>query len=211
MTGGRRQWRAAAALVLCGLALAGCRNVRGVAPTRQALEQAGYRDVEVSFRSGGGIDLVRVDAVPATGTPPDEQGLRAAGEAVWRTLPLRFDQLHVSVRAPGAVVGTTFGYEELSRLFGAREPGLDRRQVGDEVVESGLKLVVLLSIGALLSVGLVVGLTLFALRNVRRRRSAARRSEDQDQADGDGSFPALGDPSPTAGASAAEGEEAMPS
>ena len=208
MTAGGRRWRVVAAVAMCGLALAGCRNVHGVAPTRAALEEAGFRDVELSFHSGGGIDLVRVDAVTATGAPPGEQGLRTGAEAVWRTLPLRFDQLLVSLRAPGALVGRNFGYEELTGLFGARAPGLDRRQVGDEVVESGLKLVVLLSAGGLLSVGLVVGLTLFALRNVRRRRSAAR---GEDHAEGDGSFPGLEDASPTAGASAAEGEGAIPS
>ena len=204
-----RRWWPAVVVALVGLALAGCSNVRGVAATRDALEQVGYRDVDVDFRSGGGIDLVRVDAVPVDGAPPDQQRIEVAAGEVWRTLPLRFDRLQLSIQVPGYTGGAIYSYEDLAGLFGARPQGLDRRQLGDEVVASGLKLVVLLSIGALLSVGLVVALTLFALRNVRRRRSAARG--EAGQAEGDGSFPGLAEASPTAGASAAEGEDAIPS
>jgi len=191
--------RRLAAILVCVLALAGCRNVHGVPETRAALERAGYRDVDVAFRSGGGIDLVRVDAVSATGE------LEPGAAAVWGTLPFRFDQLHLSVEAPDRTVAATFTHERLTGLFGPRQPGLDRRQVGDEVVESGLKLMVLLSAGALLSVALVLGLTLLALCGVRRRR---RSTDDQD--DGDGSFPGLEDASPTAGA-ASEGPDSIPS
>lgn len=157
-----------AAVLACATALAGCRNVHGVAAVRSALADAGYSAVEVSFRSGGGIDLVRIDADAAN--VPDDVRLQQGAAAVWATLPFRFDRLRFSVRADGRVVDATYGYAELSQLLGPRPAGLDRRQVGDEVVVSGLKLVVLLSVGALLSVGLVLGLTLFGLRNVRRRR-----------------------------------------
>ncbi|MDQ6724847.1 MAG: hypothetical protein M3066_01525 [Actinomycetota bacterium] len=157
-----------AALVAAALALGGCRNVHGAAEVSSALGQVGYGDVDVSFRSGGGIDLVRIDAT--TAAAPDDQRLRQAAAAVWSTLPFRFDRLRLSVTAPERVVDATYGYEQLTGLFGPRPAGLDRRQVGDEVVVSGLKLVVLLSVGALLSVALVLALTLFALRNVRRRR-----------------------------------------
>ena len=204
MTNRPRPWPVA---VACCVLLAACSGARGVPATRHALERVGYREVDVSFRSGGGIDLVRVDAVAATGD------LEPGAAAVWATLPLRFDRLHLSVDAPDRAAGATFTYEQLTALFGPRAPGLDRRQVGDEVVESGLKLVVLLSAGALLSVGLVVGLTLFAVGKVRRRRRSPAREDDQD--DWDGSFPGLDNDSPAEGASptagASEGPDAMPS
>lgn len=202
-----RRWRPAALVALVGLALAGCSNVRGVAATRDALEEVGYRDVEVSFRSGAGIDLVRVEAVPVDGSAPDQQRVEVAAGAVWRSLPMRFDRLQLAISGPGFTIGAVYGYDDLAALFGARAHGLDYRQVGDQVVAGGLKLVVLLSIGALLSVALVVGLALFSLRNVRRRRSAARG--EAGQGEGDGSFPEE-ETSPTAGASAADGP-AIPS
>ncbi|MDQ2825825.1 MAG: hypothetical protein M3Y04_02475, partial [Actinomycetota bacterium] len=206
------------------LALAGCRNVRGVAEVRTALGQAGYGDVTVSFRSGGGIDLVRIDATAAQA--PDDQRMQQGAAAVWSSLPFRFDRLRLSVTAPERAVDVTYSYEQLAGLFGPRPPGLDRRQVGDEVVVSGLKLVVLLSVGALLSVGLVLGLTLFALRNVRRRRRrlpddgslpislfGEPEPEADDPSQTVGASPAAGaslavEPSPT---SEAEGPEAIPS
>lgn len=190
-------------LLLCGLTLVGCRNVQGVPAARAALEEAGYRNVDISFRSGGGIDLVGVMAI---GDPVE---LRAVAASVWATLPFRFDRLHVTVSTAGQVGDRTFSYEQLTGEFGPRPRGLDRRQVGDEVVVSGLKLVVLLSVGALLSVGLVLGLILVALRRVRRRR---RSVQDEAQDDWDGSFPGLGgDDSPTAGTAGAAGPEEMPS
>ena len=189
-------------LVACGLLLTGCRGVRGVPATRAALEGAGYRDVAISFRSGGGIDLVRVDGTA------DTVELQGGAAVVWATLPFRFDRLRLVIGASDHAGDATFSYEQMADLFGPRPPGLDRRQVGDEVVVSGLKLVVVLAVAAVLSVGLVLGLTLFALRNVRRRRRSAP-GEDHDA--WDGSFPEPDSASPTAGAAGVDGPEAIPS
>ena len=80
--------RRAAALVLCGLGLAGCAGRSDYMATRRALEGLGYRNVSVTVRSGGGIVVARVDGRhPDAGSSPD-----AAAEVVWRTLPVRFDQ-----------------------------------------------------------------------------------------------------------------------
>jgi predicted small secreted protein len=202
----RRAAAVVTAVALCAVGVAGCRNVRGVGQTRRSLEQAGYRDVEVSFRSGGGIDLVRVDASRPPGTgqpdrPPDE----AAG-AVWRTLPLRFDRLRVSVHGPSGTVGRVYDHAELVALFGPRQPGLDRRQVGDAVVTSGLKLFAALSVAAILSVGLVVAMVVLVVRTTRRAR---RRPTGDHQAgdDQDGEEPSAGLGVP----GEADGPEAMPS
>lgn len=136
------------AVLACALALAGCGTARGVDDTRRALERAGYREVEVTLRSGGGIDVARVDGAPE-GAPPAEQ----AAEVVWNTLPVRFDQLVVALGTDT----TLFGYEALAGRFGPRAPSLDRRQVSEEVVEDGLELVLLLSAGAVLSVAGEIG------------------------------------------------------
>lgn len=183
----------AAAFVATALLLAGCGRAQGVADTRQALERAGYRDVAVSLRTGGGIGVARIDAA-AAGAPPAEEAARVA----WTTLPVRFDQLVVALGGQTA----SFGYQDLAGRFGPRTTSLDARQVDEEVVESGLKLMLLLSVGAMLSVGAVVTIGLVALRQVRRARSR----EDQP-----GPASGLGDDSPTAGVPGASEGPAIPS
>jgi len=158
--------RRLAILVAATLLLGGCGRAQGVADTRRALERAGYRNVEVSLRSGGGIGVARVEVAGGPGVDP-------AAEAAWATLPVRFDQLVVAHDGRP----TSFGYDDLERRFGLRDPGLDGRQVDEEVVRSGLKLMLLLSAGALLSVGVVVTLGLLAVRAGRRVRRGDRQAE----------------------------------
>ena len=147
--------------------LAGCGRAQGVADTRQALERAGYRDVEVTLSTGGGIGVARVEAAAGTlGTGP-------AAEVAWDTLPVRFDQLVVALGEENEA----FSYEDVAGRFGARDPSLDGRQVDEEVVESGLKLMLLLSAGALLSVGVVVATAVLAVGAGRRARRGAAQAE----------------------------------
>ena len=187
--------RRAALVALALLVCAACGRAEGVADTRRALEGAGFTEVDVTVRSGGGIDVVRVDA---QGGEPDE-----AAEVVWDTLPVRFDQLVVAL-GPSAA---SYGYEGLVERFGARNPDLDRKQVSDQVVRDSLDLMLWLTLAALLSVGGVVALGLLVLRTSRR----TRRPGAGDQAEGPASGPGDAEASPTAGASATEGPEAIPS
>jgi hypothetical protein len=152
--------RRAAAVALCALVLAGCGRAEGVDDTRRALENAGYLDVEIELHAGNGIGVARVTA--ASGGPPADT---AAG-VVWRTLPVRFDQLIVA----SGDASTPFSYEELADRLGPRDPSLDGKQVDEEVVRSGLWLMLLLSAGAILSVGLVVVTGLAVIRATRRAR-----------------------------------------
>ena len=150
------------ALVLAAvLALAGCGRAQGVADTRTALEGAGYREVDVDLRAGSGIGVARV------GTAPGGPAPETAAKVIWETLPVRFDQLIVDVG--GAT--TPFSYEDLTGRFGARDPSLDGRQIDEQVVRSGLKLMLLLSAGALLSVGFVVATALAVIRATKRARA----------------------------------------
>ena len=151
-------------LIAVELLLAGCGRVQGVAGTRRALERAGYRDVDVTLRTGGGIGVARVEAAAADAPPTD-----TAAQVAWTNLPVRFDQLVVALGDQTAA----FSYEDLAGRFGPRDPSLDRRQIDEEVVKSGLKLMLLLSAAALLSVGVVVVTGLMALRAARRARAAA--------------------------------------
>ncbi len=151
------------ALVVCGLAVAGCARAAGVDDTRRALESAGYTDVDIELRAANGIGVARVVAAP--GGPPAD----AAAGVVWEMLPVRFDQLIVAV----GDASTPFSYEELNRRLGPRSPSLDGKQVDEEVIRSGLKLMLLLSAGAILSVAAVVFTGLGVVRATRRARSGS--------------------------------------
>lgn len=152
---------AVAGLVLL-LLLVGCGRAQGVTDTRRALEGAGYADVDIDLRAGSGIGVARVAAAP--GGPPADT---AAG-VVWRTLPVRFDQLIVAV----GDASTPFSYEELAGRFGPRDPSLDGKQVDEQVVRSGLRLMLALSAGAILSVALVVVTGLAVVRATKRARAS---------------------------------------
>lgn len=147
-------------MLACALALGACGRAQAVADTREGLERAGYRDADVDLRTGGGIGVARIEA--AAGPEAGE-----AARVAWSTLPVRFDQLVVAVSDQVAI----FGYEDLERRFGPRDPSLDGRQVDEEVVRSGLRLMLLLSAGALLSVGAVVATGLLAVKAARRARA----------------------------------------
>ena len=150
------------ALLAVVVVLAGCGRAEGVADTRRALEGAGYRDVAVILRTGGGIGVARVEA--AAGAPPAE----TAAQTAWTTLPVRCDQLVVALGDETAA----FSYEDLAGRFGPRDASLDGRQIDEEVVRSGLKLMLLLSGAALLSVGAVGVTGVMALKAARRARAA---------------------------------------
>ena len=131
--------------------------------TRRALERAGYRYVDVTLRTGGGIGVARVEAAGPEAPPTD-----TAAQVAWTNLPVRFDQLVVALGDQTAA----FSYEDLAGRFGPRDPSLDRRQIDEEVVRSGVTLMLLLSAGALLSVAAVVVTGVLALRAARRARGA---------------------------------------
>jgi hypothetical protein len=157
------RWAAWTVLV-AALVLGACGRAQGMADTRLALERAGYRDVAVSLRTAGGNGYAEVRASTANAKPPEQ----AAG-VIWTTLPVRFSALAV-------VIGdrtSTFTYEQLEGRFGPRDPALDRHQLDEVVVRSGLKLMLALSVAALLSVGAVVAVGILALRAARRARQVA--------------------------------------
>jgi hypothetical protein len=186
-------------LVLALVALAGCGRTQGVADTRRALERAGFGEVDISLRTAAGLAVATVEADGLEAPPADQ-----AAEVVWATLPLRFDQLVVVLGDQTA----SFSYETLAGQLGPRDPSLDRRQVDEEMVESGLELMLLLSIAGLLSLGAVVGVGLTMVRAARRRR-APRAGPPAGQAEGPTS--GLGADSSDGASAVADGPEAIPS
>jgi hypothetical protein len=154
--------RRAAAVALCALLLGGCGRVYDVAETKRALKQAGYSDVSVSLDTAGGLGFARVELSNDGGPRPER-----AAELVWDTLAVRFYTLSIVVDGEHAAFYT---YDEAEQEFGPRDPSLNRRQIDEELVAGGLKLMLLLSAGALLSVGVVVGMAVAVVRATRRAR-----------------------------------------
>ena len=154
--------RLLAVLAVAVLAVAGGGRAEGVADTRRALEGAGYQQVGIDLRARSGIGVARVEA--AAGGPPAD----SAAEVVWDTLPVRFDQLIVAL----GDATTPFSYQELAGRFGPRDRALDGKPIDEQVVRSGLRLMLLLSAGALLSVGLVVVTVLAVVRATKRARAS---------------------------------------
>jgi hypothetical protein len=165
---------AAGALALAGLLLlAGCTTVRGLIDTEDALRRAGYTDVDVGFDSANGFDQVK-----ATVRPPSTEGgadgqAEGAAQVVWTTFPLRFDLVRVALLGEfeGSTSAFTYTYGEMAEMFGPRPPGLDDKELGDEVVKAGVGIAVVLVVGGLVFLAAVVLAIVLGVRASRRRTS----------------------------------------
>ncbi len=171
-----RARRPGAALVvaLVGLvALAACSTVRGLLDTERALERAGYTQVDVGFSSANGFDQVEVGLVPAptelSEVDADDEAERAA-EVVWTVFPLRFDLLRIELLESSDGAVSTFTYGEMDELFGPRDPALDEKALGDDVVRTGVGIAVVLAVGGLLFLGALVLAVVLIVRASRRRK-----------------------------------------
>jgi len=159
-------------LVVLGVVLlAACTTVRGLLDTEQALEGAGYTQVDVGFDSNNGFDQVEITLLPdGTETSADEQAERAA-EVVWTTFPLRFDLLRIELLGRFEGEATTYTYGEMAEIFGPRDPGLDDKELSDDVVRAGLGIAIVLAVGGLLFLAAVVLAIVFGVRASRRRKA----------------------------------------
>ena len=184
--------RILAGVAVCGLALAGCGGAASFATTRRALEQAGYRKVSITVRSGGGVVVARVDGRSADGAGPDP-----AAEIVWRTLAVRFDQVVLAVVPASPILR----YDDLRARFGPRDPSLDQRPPAESSGRTRSELLAVVVLGAALAGAGAVAGTLLIRRSLRMGR------RQLDQAEGPGSALGAGAPSPRADGSA-DAEEA---
>jgi hypothetical protein len=154
------------------LLLVGCTTIRGLIDTEQALDRAGFTDVDVNFSTEKGFDRVDVDLRP----PPRELAdadadAREAATVVWTTFPLRFDLLRLKLLRPGEPDVVTYTYSELEEILGPRPAGLDDKELGDDVVRAGLGIALVLAIGGFLFLVAVVLAIVLGLRASRRRKA----------------------------------------
>jgi hypothetical protein len=153
------------------LLLAGCTTVRGLLDTEQALDRAGYTDIDVGFNTDEGFDQVEITLRPEViGSDADEEAERAA-EVVWDVFPLRFDLLRIDFLGPAEDEAHTFTYSEMAEIFGPRAPQLDEKELGDDVVRTGVGIAVVLVVGGLLFLAAVVLAIVMGVRSSRRRQS----------------------------------------
>jgi len=165
--------RSAIGALLCGLLLvvsAGCGTIGAFVDIKEELEQEGFDNVGIEV-----TDLSGADALQVTADPPGGLGVEAAqnraAEITWKTFSRRFDRLEV------VLSGTSRTYEraELEEQFGARPAGLDDKELGDEIRNIGIGVLIALVVGGLLCVGLVVLVVILVLRSSRKKKQAAQQ------------------------------------
>ena len=166
----RRRSVVALAVVAAVLLLAGCTTISGLIDTENALERAGYTDVDVGASSDNGFDRIEVVVRPTSTETSDADEAEGAAEVVWTTFPLRFDLVRVELLRPDEYT-TTFTYSEMREIFGARSPDLDDKELGDEFVKAGLGIAIVLVVGGVFAIGAVVLAIVFGVRASRKRKS----------------------------------------
>jgi hypothetical protein len=177
-----RRWAPAVVVIGLVLLLVGCTTVRGLIDTENALRRAGYTDVDLGFDSANGFDQITLTVRPElTGDLPsgsdadieadaDAEAERAA-RVVWTSFGLRFDLLRVKLLGPHDGYSNTYTYSEMREIFGARPAGMDDKELGDDVVRTGVGIAIVLVVGGLLFTGAVVVAIVFGVRSSRRRKS----------------------------------------
>jgi hypothetical protein len=173
--GGRRGGRSAAFGALLSavvLLLASCNTIRGLVDTEEALERAGYTEVDVGFDSANGFDRVDVTLRPPSTEGGAETQAEQAARIMWTTFPLRFDLLRIDLL--GSFEGpstTTYTYGEMVEIFGPRPAELDDKELGDDVVRTGVVIAVVLAVGGLLFLGALTLAVVLVVRAGRRRKA----------------------------------------
>lgn len=148
---------------LC-LLVAGCSAVTTLIDTSQALRDAGYQSVSVSFHLGSGDEVDVSVKVSATATNADAQNV---ARVVWNKFHERFQWLHVTVHGTGgSSVFRVYEYQDLVTMFGPRNPAWDRSTISSATTR----------LGAFIVVGLVVaGAAVAVVAVVVSRRKRDRR------------------------------------
>jgi hypothetical protein len=156
---------AIAVLMLAAIvALAGCKAVRGLIDTEEALQRAGFENIDITVDDSS-LEMVQVEAEQAT---PHDNPNDAVAEVVWKEFPFRFDRLNVFVSPEPS---RSYSREELTGLFGERPPGLDDKSLEDSLRDTGIVVLVVLGI-AFLGFLALVALTIVLVVRARRKRRA---------------------------------------
>jgi hypothetical protein len=153
--------------LLAAALLTGCGLVTGLIHTQTQLEQAGYGNAEVNFRTAGAVTTVVVTANRSPTAGPTQA--KGAAAVVWHTLPGSFQRLQVTIRGARTVV---YNEAALEAMFGQRPGTLDQQSLSGEAANSGAAILAVAIVVLLLVAVAVVVLVVV----VRRRQRKAQRS-----------------------------------
>ncbi|MGI5127585.1 hypothetical protein ACQEVB_12305 [Pseudonocardia sp. CA-107938] len=155
-------------IALLAVLLAGCGALQTTLDMSGRLQKDGFRSASVLLNSKNGHDVVTVRAEGHDTLRGDDAFDRAA-RIVWQELPLRFDELQVTIAGETARAAR----QDLEDAFGSRNPALDQRSIGQEIgggfVTVGIVVLVVFVVG---TIGIVL-LVVWLVRRSQRRRASA--------------------------------------
>lgn len=157
---------AALVLVALGLtlALSGCATINALVDTQQALRDAGYQSVHVSFSTSSSVDKLKVSVkVPAV---PAEADTLSVASVVWHKFHEHFELLDVTVHGTEASVSHEYAFDELVSELGARNPSWDKTSITTGTRELGEAI-----IGTLVGIGVVIAVVAIVVSRRNRRRA----------------------------------------
>ena len=163
----------AAVALACALALAGCGLLSGLVHTQTDIENAGFANATVNYKTTGVFTtiLVTADSNPALAARPGPQA-EAVANVVWNNLPGYFNELSVTIHGVGT---TTYPSDRLQTLFGPRPAALDGESLASEAAHDGVVAVVT-AFGVVLVLVFVVFILVIMTRRKAKRARARRAS-----------------------------------
>ena len=132
-----------------------CTTIRGLIDTEDALERAGFTEVDVGFSSDNGFDQVEVTVRPPSVEGDADAPGRAGGpRSCGRTSPCASTSSGSSCSAPLRRAATPpTPTARWPRSSAPGRPDLDEKELGDDVVRAGLGVAIVLVVGGLLFTG----------------------------------------------------------
>ena len=148
---------------LMAVLLSGCGPITSMYDTQQALRDAGYQSVSVSFNYRN-ADEVKV-SVTVNAAPSDTNARDVAG-IVWQKFHERFSLLAVTVHGSGPALTRDYSHADLVSLFGPRNSAYDRTSLSSATN----RLSVIAIIVVVVLIAAVVFIVVMVTRGRRRRR-----------------------------------------
>ena len=187
MRSGRRRTSTRTLLIavtglLCVL-LAGCGAVTTLIDTTQALRDAGYQSVSVSFHLGSGDE---VDVSVKVSAPATTADVEAVARVVWNKFHERFQWLHVTVHgSAGTTAFRVYAYSDLVTMFGPRNPAWDRTTISSATTRLGAYVIA----GLVVAGGVVAVVAVVVTRRRRRHTSSGYPGGPGGYPGGPGGYP----------------------
>ncbi|HUE58608.1 MAG TPA: hypothetical protein VMO88_03425 [Acidimicrobiales bacterium] len=156
-------WPLVAVGAVMAVLLGGCGPITSMYDTQQALRDAGYQSVSVSFNYRNADEVkvsVTVNAAPSATNANDVAGI------VWQKFHERFSLLALTVHGSGPALTRDYSYADLVSLFGPRNPAYDRTSLSSATNRLGVIAIIVVVV----LIAAVVFIVVMVTRRRRRRR-----------------------------------------